>query len=59
MLTDKVHSSRLISTFLAGGAELVGLGELFGIHCELKHSDDEDADIEMEGAISGPKICPS
>ena len=28
-------------------------------HCELKHSDDEDADIEMEGAISGPKICPS
>ena len=27
-------------------------------HCELKHSDDEDADIEMEGAISGPKICP-
>ena len=28
-------------------------------YCELKHSDDEDADYEMEGAISGPKVCPS
>ena len=28
-------------------------------YCELKHSDDEDVDIEMEGAISGPKTCPS
>ena len=28
-------------------------------YCELKHSDDEDADYEMEGAISGPKVCPT
>ena len=28
-------------------------------HCELKHDDDADEDVEMVGAFSGPRDCPS
>ena len=27
-------------------------------HCELKHDDDADKDVDMDGAFSGPRICP-